>query len=113
MRSARFVIIVWGFIALTFIGGFLFVQTSGLLGRTTITPTTAVAVVNRHEILYSDYVQQYQNEVQQQQQSNGRSLSEDDIRRIQNATFDRLVLDVLLQQEYGRRGSGCQYERIQ
>src|SRR5690348_16561573 len=113
MRSAKFVIIVWCVVALTFVFGFLVAQTSGLLGRTTITPTTAVAVVNRHDILYSDYVQQYQNEIQQQQQNAGRTLSEDDTRRIQNATFDRMVMDVLLQQEYERRGIVVTNEEIQ
>src|SRR5437762_3360654 len=113
MRSARFVIIVCGFIALGFIGGCLVAQTSGLLGRTTVTPTTAVAVVNRHEILYTDYVRSYQEEVQNQQQGGARSLSEDDIRRIQNATFDRMVMDVLLQQEYERRGIVVTNEEIQ
>ena len=104
MRSARFVIIVWIVIAGAFIGGFLFAQTSGLLGRTTVTPTTAVAKVNGQEIRYSDFVRTYQEEIQNQQQGGGRSLSEDDIRRIQNATFDRMVMDVLLQQQYERRG---------
>jgi peptidyl-prolyl cis-trans isomerase D len=104
---------VWLFIVIAFVGGFLLVQTSGLLGRTPVTPTTPVAVVNGHEILYNDYVQQYQNEIQQQQQSGGRTLSEDDIRRIQNATFDRMVMDVLLQQEYERRGIVVTNEEIQ
>jgi putative peptidoglycan lipid II flippase len=44
MRSARFVLIVWICIAGAFVGGFLFAETSGLLGRTTVTPTTAVAL---------------------------------------------------------------------
>ena len=69
---------VWLFLAIAFVGVFLFAQTSGLLGRAAITPTTAVAVVNGREILYNDYVQQSQNEIQQQQQSSGRSLSEDE-----------------------------------
>jgi peptidyl-prolyl cis-trans isomerase D len=102
MRSAAKY--VWLFIALAFVGGFLFVQTSGLLGRTTVGPTTAVAVVNGHEILYNDYVKQYQEDVQNEQQRSGRSLSEDEVRRVQNASFDRMVMDVLLQQEYERRG---------
>jgi peptidyl-prolyl cis-trans isomerase D len=104
MRSASFVIVVWGIIAFAFIGGFLFAQTSGLLGRTSVNSTTAVAVVNHHDILWSDYVKAYQDEVQQEQQRSGRTLTEDETRRVQNATFDRMVMDVLLQQEYERRG---------
>ena len=86
MRSASFVIVVWGIIAFAFIGGFLFAQTSGLLGRTTVNSTTAVAVVNRHEILYTDYVKQYQDEVQQQQQRNGYEPAQPHARR---ATMNR------------------------
>jgi peptidyl-prolyl cis-trans isomerase D len=111
MRSAAKYI--WLFIVIAFVGGFLLVQTSGLLGRTPVTPTTPVAVVNGHEILYNEYVQRYQNEIQNAQQSGGRTLSEDDIRRIQNATFDRMVMDVLLQQEYERRGIVVTNEEIQ
>src|SRR5919197_5733193 len=102
MRSAAKYI--WLFIIVAFVGGFLLVQTSGLLGRTPVTPTTPVAVVNGHDILYNDYLQQYQNDIQSEQQRAGRSLTQDEIRRIQNNTFDRMVMDVLLQQEYERRG---------
>ncbi|HKO16234.1 MAG TPA: peptidyl-prolyl cis-trans isomerase [Gemmatimonadaceae bacterium] len=102
MRSAAKYL--WIFIALCFVGGFLLVETSGLLGRTAVTPTTAVARVNGHEILYNDYMQRWQSELQNQQQQSGRSLSEDEIRQIQNNVFDQMVMDILLQQEYQRRG---------
>ena len=111
MRSAAKYI--WLFIVIAFVGGFLLVQTSGLLGRTPVTPTTPVAVVNGHEILYNEYVQRYQTEIQNQQQAGGRSLSEDDIRRIQNSTFNQMVMDVLLQQQYERRGIVVTNEEIQ
>ena len=104
MRSAKFVIVVWGFIAFAFVATFLFAQTSGLLGRQSVNAQTAVAVVNHHDILYSDYVKAYQDEVQQEQQRSGRTLTEDEVRQVQNSTFDRMVMDVLLQQEYERRG---------
>src|SRR6185503_4386891 len=95
---------IWIFIVIAFVGGFLLFETSGLLGRTPVTSTTAVAVVNGREILYSNYEQQWRNELQNEQQRSGRTLTEDEARRIQNATFDRMVMDVLLQQEYERRG---------
>src|SRR5438093_5631249 len=101
MRSAAKYI--WLFIVVAFVGGFLLVETSGLLGRTPVTPTTAVAVVNRHEILYNDYVQQYQTDLLNEQQREGRTLTEDEVRRVTHSTYYRLVVDVLLQQEYERR----------
>jgi len=104
---------VWLFIVIAFVGGFLLVETSGLLGRTPVTPTTPVAVVNGHDILYNDYVQRYQTEIQNQQQAGGRNLSEDDTRRIQNVTFNQMVMDVLLQQQYERRGIVVTNEEIQ
>jgi peptidyl-prolyl cis-trans isomerase D len=95
---------VWLLVALAFVGGFLLVETSGLLDRTAITPTTAVAVVNGREILYTDYQGRVQQQIQQlQQQSPGRSLTQDDNRRVENEVFDQMVLEVLLSQEYQRR----------
>ena len=95
---------VWLLVALAFVGGFLLVETSGLLGRTTITPTTAVAVVNGREILYSDFQARVQQAIQQQQQqAPGRTLTQDDNRRIENDVFDQMVMEVLLAQEYQRR----------
>ena len=42
---------IWVLVALVFVGGFLLYETSGLMGRTPVTPTTPVAVVNGQEIL--------------------------------------------------------------
>jgi peptidyl-prolyl cis-trans isomerase D len=96
---------IWILVAFVFVGGFLVYETSGLLGRTPVTPTTAVAVVNGHEILYNQFLQRVQNEIQAaQQQAGGRSLSQDDTRRIENNVFDQMVGEILLQDEYARRG---------
>ena len=99
---------VWLFVAVAFVGGFLLVETSGLLGRTTITPTTAVAVVNGREILYTDFMNRVNQQAAQEQQAlqqrgSSQSLSQDDNRRIENDVFDQMVMEVLLQQEYERR----------
>lgn len=102
MRSAAKYI--WLFIVVAFVGGFLLFQTSGLLGRTAVTPTTAVAVVNGREILYRDFIERSQNELQSEQQRAGRTLTEDEANRVRNNVFDQMVMDVLLQQEYERRG---------
>jgi peptidyl-prolyl cis-trans isomerase D len=95
---------IWVLVALVFVGGFLLYETSGLMGRTPVTPTTAVAVVNGQEIPYRDYQARVQNEIQSQQQQAGRSLSQDDTKRIENSVFDQMVSEVLLADQYRRRG---------
>ena len=95
---------IWVLVALFFVGGFLLYETSGLMGRTPVTSTTAVAVVNGHDILYSQFQARVQNEVQAEQQKDGRTLSQDDVRRIENSVFDQMVSDVLLADEYRKRG---------
>jgi peptidyl-prolyl cis-trans isomerase D len=99
--SAKF---VFWILAVAFIGGFLLVETSGLLGSSPVTPTTAVARVNGTDILYTDWQRRTQQLVQQEQQQSGRSLTQDEIRRIENQGFDEMVSEILLQQEYRRRG---------
>src|SRR5579885_781 len=96
---------IWVLVALVFVGGFLLYETSGLIGRTPVTTTTAVAVVNGHEIMYRDYMARVQQQIQnEQQQAQGRSLSQDDQRRIENSVFDQMVSEVLLADEYRHRG---------
>jgi parvulin-like peptidyl-prolyl isomerase len=99
--SAKF---VFWILAIAFIGGFLLVETSGLLGRTPVTTTTAVATVNGTDILYSDWQRRAQQMMQQEQQQTGRSLTQDEVNRIDNQAFDDLVSAILLEQEYRKRG---------
>lgn len=96
---------VWLLVAVAFVGGFLLYETTGLMGRSPVTTTTAVAVVNGHELMYRDYLARVQNQIQSEQaRSGGRSLSQDDNRRIENSVFDAMVGEVLLQDEYRKRG---------
>jgi len=99
--SAKF---VFWILAFAFIGGFLLVESSGLLNRGAVTPTTAVATVNGTDILYTDWLRRSQQLTQQQQQQTGRSLSQDEINQIENQAFDEMVTEILLRQEYRRRG---------
>ena len=99
--SAKF---VFWILAVAFIGGFLLFQTSGLIGSTPVTPTTAVATVNGKDILYTAWQRRSQQLVQQEQQQSGRSLSQDEQRRIENQAFDEMVAEILLAQEYKKRG---------
>ncbi len=98
--SAKF---VFWILAVAFIGGFLLVETSGLLGRAPVSPTTAVASVNGTDILYTQWQQRTSQLVQQEQQQ-GRTLTGDDTRRLENQAFDEMVAQILLEQEYKKRG---------
>jgi peptidyl-prolyl cis-trans isomerase D len=103
---------IWIFIVVTFIGVFLFTETSGLLGRSRITTGTAVAKVNGDEIPYTTWVQAAQQRIQQEQQGRGRSLTLDEEEQIRNDVFNQLVQSILLDQEYKRRGIRVTDEEI-
>jgi peptidyl-prolyl cis-trans isomerase D len=95
---------IWVVVALVFVGGFLLYQTSGLMGRTPVTATTAVAVVNGHEIPYRDFQVRVQNQIQQEQSRAGKTLNQDDTRRIENNVYDQMVNEELLDEQYRKRG---------
>ena len=95
---------IWIIIVVVFIGGFLLAQTSGLLGRDPVTSTTAAATVNGDDILATQWYQVTQNLEQETTQQSGHSLTLDEHERLANQAYDQLVADVLLRQEYKRRG---------
>src|ERR671914_2591690 len=99
--SAKYIFI---FLLIAFVGGFLLVETSGLLGRTPLTATTPVATVNGRDILYTDWYQRVQRQLEGEQQRAGRSLSQDEVRQIEDGILDQMVMERLLEQEYRRRG---------
>ncbi len=104
---------IWIFvIAAPFIFVFLFYQTSGLGNAASVTPSTPVAKVDGQEILYADYTRQVDNQVRSEQQSSGRSLTQDEIRQIQNSVFDQMVTQILLEREYKRRGISVTADEI-
>jgi peptidyl-prolyl cis-trans isomerase D len=102
MRSSAKVV-MW-VLLISFVGGFLLFQTSGLMGSAPVTTSTAVASVNGTDILYTDWQRRAQQLVQQTQQQSGRTLTQDEQRRIENQAYDDMVSDIVLQQEYKRRG---------
>ena len=110
MRSSAKYIFIFLFFA--FVVGFLLMDTSGLLGGPQLTPTTPVATVNGREILYQDWFNRAQQQIQAEQQRTGRALSQDEVRQVEDAVLDQLVLDILLQQEYERRGIGVSDDEI-
>ena len=95
---------IWIIIVVLFVGGFLLAQTSGLLGRTQVTTTTAVAKVNGQDILATTWYQVTQNLEQDATQRGNQSITLDERQRLQDQAFDQLVTDALLSQEYRRRG---------
>ena len=99
--SAKY--IFW-FIALAFIGGFLLYETSGLIGAGQVTATTPIASVNGTDITYNTWLASYQNQVQAASQQQGRALTLDEIEKVKEDAYNQLVAEVLLQQEYERRG---------
>src|SRR5438477_11575088 len=95
---------IWILIVIVFVGGFLLAQTSGLLGTSPVTTTTAVATVNGQDILATTWYGATQSLEQQATQQSGRSPSLDEHDRIADQAFEQLVTDALLRQEYKRRG---------
>jgi len=94
---------IWIIIVVLFIGGFLLMQTSGLLGRAPVTNTTAVASVNGEDILATTWYQATQNLEQDETQRSTQPISLDQRQRLMDQAFDQLVSDALLRQEYRRR----------
>src|SRR5918992_5729896 len=110
MRSAAKYI--WIFLIIAFVGGFLLVETSGLLGRTPLTPTTPVATVNGRDILYADWYQRVQRQLESEQQRTGRSLTQDEVRQIEDGVLDQMIMEILLEQEYRRRNISVTDEEL-
>jgi peptidyl-prolyl cis-trans isomerase D len=103
---------IWWFVVIFFVGGFLLLDTSGLLGRDQLGPSTTVATVNGVEIPYLTWLNLSSTMAQQQEQATGRGLSLDERREIENQAFEQLVEQILLQQEYKRRGISVSDEEV-
>lgn len=103
---------IWIFIVIAFVGGFLFVETSGLLGRDQVTTSSIVATVNGVDIPYLTWVNASNQIAQQREQQTGRGLNGDERRAVEQQAFDQLVTDILLEQEYRRRGIRVSDEEV-
>lgn len=95
---------IWFFLFIAFVGGFLLADMSGLIGQAPVTTSTVVATVNGEEIPYLAWENATRSLSQQQEQQSGRSLTLDERQQLEQQAFDQLVSDVLLQQEYEKRG---------
>lgn len=96
--------IVFWIIFISFVGVFLFAETSGLTSRG-ITRGTSVGSVDGVDITYDRWDSQVRALSAQEQQRRGApSLTQDDMRRIEDIAFQQIVDSILLAREYGRRG---------
>src|SRR5687768_12374687 len=107
--SAKY--IFW-FILITFIGGFLLAETSGLIGMAPVTAGTAVAKVNGTEISYQEWQTADQNLMQQREQQLGRGLTLDERKQVDDEALEQLVTAVLLADEFERRGIAVTDEEV-
>lgn len=95
--------IMWVLLA-AFIGGYLLIDTSGLLGVQPVTQGTAIAEVDGEEISYVAWLNATNNLVQEQEAQQGRGLDADERAQLESQAFEELVLEILLKKEYARRG---------
>jgi peptidyl-prolyl cis-trans isomerase D len=110
MRSAAKYI--WIFLVIFFIGGFLLAETSGLLGVSPVTSSTAVATVNGEDIPVTAWYNATQQIEQEEAQRTGRTITLEERDRFANQAYEQLVREVLLRQEYKRRGISVTDEEI-
>lgn len=103
---------VWIVVFIAFVGGFLLFETSGLLGSDAISPATVVATVNGRDIVYVEWAQRLETMNLQQSQSMGRSLSGDELRLLEDRLLDEMILEILLDAEFRRRGITVTDEEI-
>ena len=104
--------IFWG-LAVTFIGGFVFYESSGLFGRES-GPTlgTTVVRVDGQDVAYGAYQRALEAAVQQEERQRGRSLTLDERAEVEKKTYDEIVTEILLEQEYKKRGISVTEEEI-
>ena len=110
MRSASKIIFI--LMAISFVIGFLLLDSSGLLNSAAVTTSTVVAEVNGEEILYTQFEQAVNNAVEQERQRRGRSLNGDEVEQVRDRVFDDMVNNILLEQEYRRRGIAATPQEI-
>ena len=99
-------LVIWAIVFVFFVVGFLLADTSGLLGlgSAAITPGTTVAEVNGTSIQWLAWQNRANQLAQQQEVQSGRGLTLDERQQIEDQAFEQMVGEILLQQEYEKRG---------
>ncbi len=100
-------------LAVTFIGGFVFYESSGLFGRDS-GPTlgTTIVKVDGQDVTYGAYQRALEAAVQSEEQQRGRSLTLDERSQLESKTYDEIVTEILLEHEYSKRGISVTQEEI-
>src|SRR5215207_10006666 len=101
MRSAGKYI--WIVLFIAFVGGYLLLDTSGLLGGQALTLGTSIGSVNGKEITYGAWQARTDEIAQQREQQGGRAVDMDERAQIEDQAFEDLVMEVLYAEEFGRR----------
>ncbi len=104
--------IFWG-LAVTFIGGFVFYESSGLFGRESGPSLgTTVVKVDGQDVAYGSYQRAIESAVQTEEQQRGRSLTLDERAQVEKKAYDDIVTEILLEHEYRKRGISVTQEEI-
>jgi len=94
---------IWMVLFIAFVGGYLLLDTSGLLGKQLVTPGTTVGSVGRTAITYGAWMNRANSLAQEREAQTGRSVDLDERAQIEDQAFEELVMEVILKKEYDRR----------
>lgn len=100
-------------VALAFVGLMVFEWGMDITGRSSAAQTGELGRVNGQPVPYEAYSAVYQQLYNQaQQQNGGESLTRDQVRALEDAAFEQVVNDILVQQELEARGIDATREEI-
>lgn len=92
-------------VAVAFVALMVFEWGMDISGQSAAVQTGEIGRVNGRPVPYEAYAMAYQEMYQQaQQQSGGQPLTREQVRQLEDAAFERVVNDVLIQQEMDRQG---------
>ena len=103
---------IWLVVFVAFVGGFLVLETSGLIGSSAAMPTSAVGTVNGRDILLQTWDARARQLAEERSQQIGRALTLEEDQQIRDEAFEGIVSEILLEQEYARRGITVSDEEI-
>lgn len=91
-------------VALAFVGLMVFEWGMDMSGQSAAVQTGELGRVNDQPVQYQSYMTVYQQLYQQAQQQAGGPLSQEQVRQIEDAAWDQVVNQLLIDEELSRRG---------